>query len=153
MNNYGQFNNNDCPYNNCQIELKDYGNCPFVINLEKATLKNRTFRTALWTGKYLQLTVMCIPVGGEIGLELHPSTDQFIRIEQGCGLVKMGSDKNNLNFQRNVKDGYAFIIPAGTWHNMINVGNVPIKLYSIYAPPNHKKGTVHITAEDAKEEH
>ena len=153
MNYYDQYNNKGCPYNCCQMELKDYGNCPFVIDIEKATIKNNTFRTALWTGKHLQLTVMSIPVGGEIGLEIHPNTDQFIRIEQGYGLVKMGPDKDDLIFQRRVRDGFAFIIPAGSWHNMINIGNVPVKLYSIYAPPNHKKGTVHVTAKDAEEEH
>lgn len=92
---------------------------------------------------------MSIPVGGDIGLEIHPNIDQFLRIEEGQGLVKMGKEQSNLDFQRKVSDDYAIIIPAGTWHNVINTGNIPLKLYSIYAPPQHPKGTVHQTKTDA----
>ncbi len=122
---------------------------------EKATLQNPYFRTALWTGEHLQLTLMSIPVGGEIGLESHPELDQFLRLEQGYGLVKMGQSPDKLNYQANVTDGYAVFIPAGTYHNLINEGNTPIKLYSIYAPPQHPKGTIHETKEiaDAAEKH
>ena len=76
---------------------------------------------------------MSIPVGESIGLEIHPDTDQFLRLEQGEGLVQMGKDKNNLSFQKRVSNNFAFVVPAGTWHNLINIGNIPIKLYSIYA--------------------
>lgn len=131
------------------LYLKDYGPEPFVIDIDRATKQNEAFRTALWTGKYLQLTLMSIEPGGEIGLETHPYLDQFLRIEQGRGLVRMGSSKGNLNFERKVSDGYAIIIPAGTWHNLINTGRGPIKLYSIYAPPQHPKGTIHKTRADA----
>ena len=93
---------------------------------------------------------MSIPVGESIGLEMHSDTDQFLRIEQGTGLVQMGNRKENLNFQRKVYDNYAIVIPAGKWHNLTNIGNIPIKLYSIYAPPNHPKGTVHKTKADAE---
>ena len=129
--------------------LKDYGPEPFVIHIDGATKRNNTFRTALWTGKYLQLTLMSINVGEDIGLENHPHTDQFLRIEQGRGLVKMGSSKDSLTFQRYVAENDAIIVPAGTWHNLVNTGNRPLKLYSIYAPPKHPKGTVHRTKEDA----
>ena len=132
--------------------IRDYGSEPFVVNIEEITKLNNTFRTALWTGEHLQLTLMSIPVGESIGLEIHPDTDQFLRIEQGDGLVQMGKDKNNLSFQRKVYDNFAFIIPAGTWHNLINIGNVPIKLYSIYAPPKHPRGTVHLTKADDEHE-
>lgn len=132
-----------------QIELKDYGPEPFVVNIEEATKQNNTFRTALWTGSHLQLTLMSINVGEDIGLEIHPNLDQFIRIEEGQGLVKMGDRKDSLDFARKVYDDYAFIIPAGKWHNLINTGNKPIKLYSIYAPPQHPYGTVHKTKADA----
>ena len=132
--------------------IRDYGPEPFVVNIEEITKENNTFRTALWTGNHLQLTLMSIPVGESIGLEIHPDTDQFIRIEQGDGLVQMGTNKNNLNFQRRVYNNFAFVIPAGTWHNLINIGNIPIKLYSIYAPPKHPRGTVHITKADAEHE-
>ncbi len=133
--------------------LKDYGPEPFVINIEKATKQNNTFRTALWTGEYLQLTLMSINAGDDIGLEVHPDHDQFIRIEEGMGIVKMGNRKDKLDFQKNVYDNYAIFIPAGKWHNLINTGHTPLKLYSIYAPPEHPHGTVHKTKEDAEKHH
>lgn len=129
--------------------LKDYGPYPFAINIDDATEKNTNFRTALWTGDYLQLTLMSIPPGGEIGLERHDDTDQFIRLEGGKGLVLMGDDQDTPNFQQTVSADYAIIIPAGKWHNLINIGNTPIKLYSIYAPAHHPFGTVHPTKADA----
>jgi mannose-6-phosphate isomerase-like protein (cupin superfamily) len=142
-------------YNNMPIysqkqldELKDYGPDPFVINIEDITKQNNNFRTALWTGEYLQLTLMSIPVGESIGLEVHPDLDQFVRFEEGEGLVMMGDRKDDLDFQRKVSDDFAFIIPAGKWHNLINTGNKPIKLYSIYAPPQHPYGTIHKTKAD-----
>lgn len=138
------------PYQMRNKVLTDYGPEPFVINIDNATKQNNTFRTALWTGRHLQLTLMSINVGEDIGLENHPNLDQFIRIEQGQGLVKMGNRKDGLNFQRRVFDDDAIIIPAGTWHNLINTGNKPLKLYSIYAPPQHPKGTVHKTKADAE---
>ncbi len=137
------------PQNFDSNELKDYGPMPIVVNIEKVTKENDTFRTALWTGKHMQLTLMSINVGDDIGLEIHPNVDQFIRIEQGNGLVKMGTDKNNLSFQRRVNSSNAILIPAGTWHNIINEGNIPLKVYSIYAPPQHPHGTVHKTKADA----
>lgn len=132
------------------IRLKDYGPKPFVINIEEATKQNNNFRTALWTGDHLQLTLMSIDVGEDIGLEIHPNLDQFLRIEEGEGIVKMGNRKDQLEFQRKVYDDFAIIIPAGTWHNLINTGDKPIKLYSIYAPPQHPYGTVHRTKADAE---
>ncbi len=135
------------------IVLKDYGPNPFVVNIEEATKQNNNFRTVLWTGCHLQLTLMSINVCEDIGLEIHPNLDQFVRIEEGQGLVKMGNRKDNLDFQANVRDDFAFIIPAGKWHNLINTGNKPLKLYSIYAPPQHPFGTVHKTKKDAEESH
>jgi len=120
-----------------------------VTNIEKATLENPFFRRALWTGAHLQLTLMCIPPCGEIGLEMHPNLDQFLRLEQGRGRVMMGPAQDNLNFQRNVSDGFAVFIPAGTWHNLVNTGKEPIKLYSIYAPVQHPAGTIHCTKADS----
>ncbi|WP_066497942.1 cupin domain-containing protein [Abyssisolibacter fermentans] len=132
------------------IELKDYGPDPFVVNIEKATKQNNTFRTALWTGDNLQVTLMSIKPGEDIGLEVHPTVDQFIRIEEGQGIVQMGDSKDKLDFQEEVYDDYAIMIPAGKWHNVINTGNKPLKLYTIYAPPEHPRGTVHETKEDAE---
>jgi len=135
------------------ILLKDYGPEPFVVNIEEATLQNDYFRLALWTGCHLQLTLMSIRAGEDIGLEMHPDVDQFIRIEAGQGIVKMGDRKDWLDFQREVYDDFALFIPAGKWHNLINTGRSPLKLYSIYAPPQHPHGTVHKTKEDAEEHH
>ena len=129
--------------------FKDYGPNPFVVNINEATKQNNTYRTAIWTGRHLQVTLMSINVGEDIGLEIHPDVDQFLRIEDGQGVVQMGKSKNNLTFQRNVFDDSAIMIPAGTWHNVTNTGNTPLKLYSIYAPPNHPFGTVHVTKADA----
>jgi mannose-6-phosphate isomerase-like protein (cupin superfamily) len=145
--------NND-PYIN-KNRTEDYGPDPFVTNIRRETLQNPYFRRTLWTGEHLQLTLMSIPAGGEIGLESHPNVDQFLRLEQGYGQVMMGPSADRLNYQANVTEGYAIFIPAGTYHNLINVGNIPIKLYSIYAPPNHPKGTIHQTKAiaDAAEGH
>lgn len=132
-----------CPSPN--IVLKDYGREPFVVNIADATKQNNNFRLALWTGCHLQLTLMSLRPGEDIGLEMHPNVDQFIRIEQGQGIVQMGDKKDCLNFERNIYDDYAIFIPAGKWHNIINTGCTPMKLYSIYAPPEHPFGTVQET--------
>lgn len=133
-----------------QAPVIDYGPNPFVVNINDATLQNNNFRTTLWTGCHLQVTLMCIPVGESIGLEIHPDVDQFLRLEQGQGLVMMGNRRDCMDFQERVCSGYAILIPAGTWHNLINTGNEPIKLYSIYAPPQHPHGTIHRTKMDAQ---
>ncbi|WP_246625055.1 cupin domain-containing protein [Fictibacillus nanhaiensis] len=130
-------------------ERKDYGGEPFVVDIEKATLQNNTYRTALWTGDKMQVTVMSIDVGDDIGLEVHPDTDQFIRIEQGQGLVQMGDEKDQLDFEAMAYDDYAIMIPAGKWHNITNTGNRPMKVYVLYAPPEHPFGTIHKTKADA----
>src|SRR5690606_23232346 len=109
------YSNNLLNNGNPQIELKDYGGKPFVVDIERAAKQNKNYRTALWTGKHLQVTLMSIEVGGDIGLEVHPDVDQFIRIEQGQGLVKMGDRKDHLDFQKEVFDDYAIMIPAGKW--------------------------------------
>lgn len=134
--------------------VTDYGPNPFAANLNRATLQNAKYRTALWTGDHLQLTLMSIPVNGEIGLEVHPDTDQFIRLESGNGMAMMGPSQECLNFQRPICGGFAVFVPAGTWHNIINTGNQPLKLYTIYAPPHHPHGTVQTTKALAdREEH
>jgi mannose-6-phosphate isomerase-like protein (cupin superfamily) len=104
---------------NTEYVLKDYGPQPLVLNIEKATKQNRTFRTALWTGTHLQVTLMSINAGEDIGVERHSDLDQFLRIEQGQGLVKMGNSRDNMTMQAKVSDDDAIIVPAGTWHNLI----------------------------------
>lgn len=132
------------------ITLKDYGPEPFIVNIKKVTMRNNNFRTALWTGKHLQLTLMSINVGEEIGFETHSNLDQFLCIQEGEGLVKMGDSKDKLDLQEKVFEDFAIIVPAGKWHNLINIGKVPLKLFSIYAPPQHPKGTVHRTKAESE---
>jgi len=127
----------------------DQGPKPFVVDIEKATKNNNAYRVALWTGKNLQVTLMAIPVGGDIGLEVHHDHDQFLRIEEGTGLVQMGPQKEHLSFNQSASDDDAIFVPAGVWHNITNTGKKPLKLYSIYAPPEHPFGTVHQTKEIA----
>lgn len=118
--------------------------------MEGFTNQNQCYRTALWTGGSLQVTLMSIPAHGDIGLEIHPEIDQFIYIESGCALVIMGKDQMNLNCRRKIGCHYAVLIPSNTWHNIINIGKTPLKLYSIYAPPQHPFGTIHKTKYDAE---
>jgi mannose-6-phosphate isomerase-like protein (cupin superfamily) len=118
-------------------------------NIEEATTSNTTFRTVLFTGKRMQLTVMSIGPGEEIGLEVHDDTDQFLRVEDGSAKVVMGASKDKLDDTHELKDDWAVIVPAGTWHNVINTGKTALKLYSIYTPPEHPPGTVHATKAEA----
>lgn len=146
-NNYldNNFNDNFNNFNNHFYKLTDYGPNAFVVDIEEITEQNDNFRLSLWTGSHLQLTLMSINPGESIGLERHDNLDQFIRIEDGVGLIQMGNNKDNLTFQRKVYPDYVIIIPAGTWHNLTNTGNKPLKLYSIYAPVQHPYGTVQKT--------
>lgn len=127
----------------------DYGPNPYVVDIEQAVEENPFFRRALWTGPHMQVVLMSLRPGEDIGVEMHPNVDQFIRIEDGDGLVQMGPSRDRLDYQRRVEDGYSIMIPAGTWHNLTNIGNEPLKLYTIYAPPEHPHGTVHRTKEEA----
>lgn len=133
------------------VVLKDYGKNPTVLDIEAYTTGNTNFRTALWTGTNLQVTLMSIPVGGDVGLELHPDIDQFLRIEEGTGKVLMGDSEDALTFTETVGADFAVFVPAGKWHNIVNVGDKPLKLYSIYAPVEHPHGTVHKTQKEAME--
>lgn len=133
-------------------EIGDYGWEPMILPIRHAAIRNENFRTVLWTGRYLQLTLMSIPAGGDIGVEMHPDVDQFIRIESGRATVCMGNCPDDLREVGCVDGGDALLIPAGTWHNVVNRGNRPLKLYSVYAPPQHPRGTVHETKCDAERE-
>ena len=129
--------------------MTDHGDDPYVVDIQEATVENSTFRTALWTGANLQLTVMAIEPGDDIGLEVHDDHDQFLRVEEGTGFVQMGPNENELDFEANAEDDFAIFVPAGTWHNITNTGDIPLKLYSIYAPGEHPRGTVHETKAEA----
>ena len=130
-------------------DIIDKGPAPLVTNIEKATLENTNYRTTLWTGINFQITLMSIEPGNDIGLEVHDLHDQFLRVEQGQATVNMGPKEDQLQTSKAV-DGDVVIVPAGTWHNLISSGDVALKVYSIYAPPQHPHGTVHITKEEAE---
>lgn len=131
-------------------EIIDQGPAPIVTNIEKITEDNTNFRTTLWTGKNLQITLMSIEVGEEIGREVHEDHDQFLRLEQGKASVYMESKDGQMQTWE-AEDGDAIVVPAGTWHNLVNSGDVALRLYSIYAPPQHPHGTVHVTKLEADE--
>ena len=151
---YDYFNNINNPQGQTRPMpvLEDSGPAPFVINIDDASSANNNFRQAIWTGEHLQVTLMSIDVDSDIGFEVHPDLDQFIRIKDGEGLIIMGDSMENPDFEEYVFEDYAIVIPAGKWHNLINVGDEPLKLYSIYAPPEHPHGTVHRTKQDAIED-
>lgn len=118
----------------------------FVINIEDKTLENNYFREVLFTTSKSQLVVMSLKSGEDIGMEVHPEHDQFIRIESGKGKVIMNGEENEL------MDGSAIVVPAGTEHNIVNSSESEMKLYTLYTPPDHKPGTIHKTKEEATHE-
>ena len=122
----------------------------WVDDIERATLDNTDFRRVLFTGSHAQLTVMRLGPGEEIGLEMHPHLDQFLRLEQGSARVTLGRTKDQVDETHDVHDDWAVIVPGGTWHNVVNTGDTDVKLYSIYSPPEHPDGTVHPTKADAE---
>ena len=133
--------------------ITDYGPKALTIDIVKAALNNNNYRTALWTGDHLQLTLMTIRTGDDVGLEVHPHTDQLLFIAEGSGVAQMGINKDNL-VQHPMFCEHVLFVPAGTYHNIINTGNRPLRLISVYAPPNHAHGTIHRTKEIAeREEH
>ena len=119
----------------------------YCDDIEGATVENEDFRRVLYTGKHLQLVLMTLPPGCDIGEEVHPDRDQFFRIEEGEGIVDIDGVANR------VADDFAVIVPAGARHNVRNTGDSPLRLYTIYAPPEHKDGIVHRTREEAEERH
>lgn len=130
--------------------IRDCGNEPFSIDLDKIVMQNDNFRTSLWTGNNLQLTLMSINAGECIGTEMHPNVDQFFMIVSGDGMILMGDNQSMSDYKKKLEKGIVVIVPAGKWHNVVNTGDTPLKLFSIYAPPQHQKGTVHKTKDDEK---
>lgn len=119
----------------------------FIDDIEKLTVENDLFRKVLYTGKHLQLVLMTLQPGEEIGAEVHEGHDQFFRIEEGEGEVVIDGKATP------VKDDDAIIVPAGARHNVINKGSAPLRLYTLYGPPEHRDGVVHATKADEQEEH
>jgi mannose-6-phosphate isomerase-like protein (cupin superfamily) len=116
----------------------------FLDDIEQQTERNRDFRRVMFTGPYLQLVLMTLQPGEDIGEEVHNDTDQFFRVEQGEGEVVIDG------YARPIDDGTAIVIPAGARHNVVNTGRKPLRLYTLYAPPHHADGTVHRTRADAE---
>lgn len=119
----------------------------FVDDIEKLTVENSDFRRVLYTGRHLQLVLMTLQAGEEIGAEVHDGHDQFFRFEEGEGAVEIDGNRSP------VKADDAVIVPAGARHNVINTGSGPLKLYTLYGPPEHRDGVVHPTKADEEEEH
>ncbi|WP_278235923.1 cupin domain-containing protein [Isoptericola sp. AK164] len=132
------------------MTLVDPGPRPQAFDIEAATRRNDTCRTVVWTGVHLQVTLMSIPVGESVGLEVHPDTDQFLRLDAGRGRCVMGPARDDLDFTQDVTDGWAIHVPAGTWHDVINTGDEPMRLYAVYAPTHHAAGIVQETAGEAE---
>jgi mannose-6-phosphate isomerase-like protein (cupin superfamily) len=132
------------------MTIEDVGPRPYSFDLERATVANSDYRAVAWSGRHLQLTLMCIEPGQDIGLEAHPDTDQLLRVDAGRGRVQMGPAEDRLDFEQDVEDGWAVLVPAGTWHNVTNTGEKPLRLYAVYAPVHHAAGVVQPTAADAE---
>jgi mannose-6-phosphate isomerase-like protein (cupin superfamily) len=115
----------------------------FVQDIESLTVNNDNFRRVLYTAKNCQLVLMSLKPGEEIGAEVH-TLDQFFRVEEGTGEAVLDDTRTA------IRSGFAVVVPAGTNHNIINTGNVPMKIYTLYAPPNHRDGVVHHTRDDAE---
>ena len=117
----------------------------FVKNIEEIAVANADFRQVLYTANYSQLVIMALKPGEEIGMEIH-KLDQFFRVEEGAGEAVLDG------VHTPIKAGFAVLVPAGTQHNIVNRGNVPLKLYTLYSPPNHRDGVVHHTRADAEKD-
>lgn len=130
------------------MDINDHGPGPHAVDIEKVTTENSNFRTTHWTGTHLQLTLMSIAPGDDVGLEVHPDNDQFLRLEQGKGRCVMGPSADVVTFEQDVEDDWAIFVPAGVWHNVINTGDEDMRLYAIYGPAHHPHGTVHPTKAD-----
>lgn len=130
------------------MESIDLGADPTVVDIEGESIANDNYRTVRWTGKHLQVTLMSIT--DDIGVEVHHDTDQFLKVEQGKGIVQMGKTRDKMTFVADIQEGDAIMVPSGTWHNITSTGIIPLKLYSIYGPPHHPHGTVHTTKMDAQ---
>jgi len=119
----------------------------YCDDIQKVTLDNEDFRRVLYTGKHLQLVLMTLQPGEEIGEEVHEDRDQFFRIEEGSGEIRIDGVANK------VEDDFAVIVPAGARHNVVNTGSEPLKLYTLYGPPEHRDGTVHKDKAQAERDH
>lgn len=138
---YNENSQNIC--NHCELKCKnEHGGEVYVANVGKMACRNNNYRESIWTGKYLQTTLMSIARGDDIGVELHSDTDQYIRVEYGMAMALTGDSEHCINNKHRLCVGDAIYIPAGTWHNIVNIGRCALKLSSVYAPPHHPRCTV-----------
>ncbi|WMC93765.1 cupin domain-containing protein [Kineothrix sp. MB12-C1] len=130
-----------------QIEIGE-GAIPYITDSRQEAIDNTLFYTTRWTSKNMQFALMSVPVNTETGLDVHYNSDQFLYIEQGEAFVFMGSCYDCINIQHRVFEGYSIIVPAGVWHNVVNIGSLDLKMYSMYAPAMHSYNTVFRTKEE-----
>ncbi len=119
----------------------------YCDNIERLTVANEEFRRVLYTGEHLQLVLMTLQPGEEIGEEVHPDRDQFFRIEEGEGAIDINGRENR------VEDDFAVIVPAGSRHNVRNIGSAPLRFNTLYGPPEHKDGIIQATKAEAEARH
>jgi mannose-6-phosphate isomerase-like protein (cupin superfamily) len=136
----------------CDMTVKDNGPHPNAFDIKTATKENENSQTVAWTGKHLQVTLMSISVGESTGLEAHPHTDQFIRVDAGQGKAVMGRTEDQLDVEHAVSDGWSIQIPAGSWHTIINTGDTPLRLQTISAPVHHEPGIAQDTRPSAQKD-
>jgi mannose-6-phosphate isomerase-like protein (cupin superfamily) len=117
-------------------------------NIEELTVGNTNFRTVIYTGVHTQLTLMSVEVGDEVGWERHGHLDQFLRIEEGSARLDLSTTEQRVEESHTIEADWALIVPAGLWNNVVNTGDGLLKLYSLYSPPEHPEGTVHVTSSD-----
>jgi mannose-6-phosphate isomerase-like protein (cupin superfamily) len=122
----------------------------WLDDMAKITLDNTNFRTVVFTGGHTQLTLMSLAPGEEIGWEAHDHLDQFLRLEQGTARVELGKTEDGVDETHEIGDDWAFIVPAGVWHNVVNIGEDAVKLYSLYSPPEHPVGIIQVTKAEAE---
>ena len=135
--------------NNSVCPASDDNAGGMILNVAQLACTNVYYRQEIWTGTHMQMTVMSIPSGGEVGLELHADFDQLLLVERGVASVYMGETKQSVGFVGYANTDCAIVVPSGTWHNVINDQKCPLKLASVYAPPHHPVGTVQKTKFDS----
>lgn len=128
----------------------DHGLEPYVIDISQAAESNRNFHTVIWTGRYAQTMLMSVPANEDTGITVHPATDQFIYITSGRAVVTMGPDKESMNIERKLSDGFAVHVPAGIWYIIKNSGIRPLKLFALHAPSLRPRGEISRLKADAE---
>ncbi|MBG9980949.1 cupin domain-containing protein [Facklamia sp. DSM 111018] len=132
------------------FDFSDRGKKPVVENIVDWTKANENFRTTVWTGEKLQMTLMTIEPDDEMGLEVHKGIDQLYVIVSGNGTCQVGPAKDNFEVETEISEFSAVFVPANMWHNIINKGSEPLKMYTLYSDTDHLPGTVHKTREEAE---